>query len=297
MIYFLYRWFLAVYFSYWLSVSLTKYWDGGKALVTFNHWCSMLFVAYLVVAALSMAVTLIRMHAFGFRNNPEQTPFKKLHAQGRKSIKHDQSSDSSSDQETSKEDKDVVSGHTCAMISEDETTWYQKLQWILFTVGSESTFAGVVLYWILSPINVQQIWDPWNKFDVNMDFLNGLVALLDVWISGKPVRLLQFLYLQLYFSLYIGFIAVYCASVDGDHYGSSSIDELMENKRDPVIVSVAIVVLIAIYVPAVHFLFYVFCVFRCCFGLFGFGEQQTSALKGDFSWIPLKCVSSKDTWQ
>ncbi len=82
--------------------------------------------------------------------------------------------------------------------------WYQIIHWLFFTIGNELAFVILLLYWILLYRG-----GPVDGINANTHLVNGLVAVLDLWVSGVPVNLLHFIYLMIYGSIYVIFTGIY----------------------------------------------------------------------------------------
>ena len=76
-----------------------------------------------------------------------------------------------------------------------------------------------VLYWIILRDND----DPESGLSIHVHLLNGITAVLDLWITGFPVHIFHFVYTFLYASCYVAFTGVHYAtnstgSSEGDEY-------------------------------------------------------------------------------
>lgn len=74
--------------------------------------------------------------------------------------------------------------------SGNQLDWYQMVYWVLFTIGNELATCIMVLYFLLIYRG-----DEIDGVDANTHLTNGLLSLVDLWISGLPVNFLHFVYI------------------------------------------------------------------------------------------------------
>ena len=88
--------------------------------------------------------------------------------------------------------------------SENKVSWYQMVQWLLFIIGNEMAFIVVIYYWLF-------LYEggPIDAASINRHLLNGIVALIDLWVSGVPMKFIHFIYSVLYGAVYVAFTVVY----------------------------------------------------------------------------------------
>ena len=90
-------------------------------------------------------------------------------------------------------------------VKTDQTLWHQKILWILNSIAVVLAIGVSVLYWAL-------LYDPDTVDELNYEIdgglnlmthgINGLAALIDIFISGIPYRLLHFIYPVAFTSTY-----------------------------------------------------------------------------------------------
>ncbi len=91
--------------------------------------------------------------------------------------------------------------------SHNQLSWYQMLHWLLFTIGNEGAFLILVLYWSLI-FHGETI----SGVNANTHLINGILSVLDLWVTGLPVNLLHFVYLMIFATIYTTFAGVYYIS-------------------------------------------------------------------------------------
>ena len=130
----------------------------------------------------------------------------------------------------------------CCGVSTDESTWYQKIQWFLFLISTEAAVLVTILFWSLlydSSVGA-------DKVSVNVHLVNGIIALVDLWFSGTPVRLFHVIYTMLGGAIYIIFSGIYYAA------SAEAIYPVLDYGERPGTASVAAVLTVIIAVPIVH---------------------------------------------
>ena len=195
---------------------------GLNHLTYLNTWSFLTFNAYLTVAAVSTTTSYLSHYL-------------------------------SKKQENSKEDKlaprDGTPECTNCAISK-----CQIFHWALFTVGAESAFAVSILYWILLYQG-----GPVSSMTLHTHLINGLAAILDVWVSGIPVSILHATYLMLFGLVFTVFTGIYYIA------SGNIIYETILNYRESPGSSVALALfVIFLFLPVLHIsCFYMLYLVRC----------------------------------
>ena len=97
----------------------------------------------------------------------------------------------------------------CCGDSIDSTSWYHKVLWIMFTISTEIAVGITVLFWT---VLYNPDWDIGDN-DIAIHLLNGLLAYLDLWITGFPVRIYHFYLVTLFACVYSTFTGIHYASL------------------------------------------------------------------------------------
>ena len=169
---------LCLFFLSWLVVSGVKA-DGPVYLTYLTYWTFITYNSYLLVAALSSTTKYLTVHFL----SPNQA--------------YDFSRSS---------EYEIKKPSGCCGYADNKLSWYQSVHWLFFTLGNELPLGVLVLYWsLLSSAQRPSFTD----VSIVTHLVSGLVAVLDLWISGIPVNLLHFVYLMIYASVYVLFSGIY----------------------------------------------------------------------------------------
>lgn len=124
--------------------------------------------------------------------------------------------------------------------------WYHMIQGPLFVVGNEMSFLVVIYYWIILSDG-----DHVSFNDANVHIINGIIALVDLWVSGVPLRFLHVIYPIIYSTIYIVFTGIYY-SITG-----CNIYKAMDYREKPLKTSLLILATLLVIIPFIHvFVFY-----------------------------------------
>ena len=178
-IYLLYRIIVSFYFLVWLlAISINS--SSPKILIFLTQWSFIALNAYLISAAVTTSINFFLVYVRPKRKRVESPP----------------------------EEDDSHDGRQCCRHPGDQTTPCDKVTWVLFLLGVESAFMVTLLFWIL--IGNRAELSP--SVNAHVHVLNGVVALVEVWLTGIPVHLLHFVYPLLFASTYGAFTGVYYAA-------------------------------------------------------------------------------------
>lgn len=190
-IYLLYRTVVSFYFLVWLVTSNINL-NSPRILIYLTEWSFILLNAYLLVALIATAINFILVYIYPKRKEVTEN----------------------SELEESEHSK------SCGYHG-DRTTICDKLAWLLFLVATESAVAVVVLYWTFISGDVDS-GEQYSAINIHFHALNGIVAVLELWITGLPIHLLHFIYPTFFAAMYSAFTGVYYAvngtGSDGERY-------------------------------------------------------------------------------
>lgn len=161
-------------------------------MIYLTNWGFMMWVSYLISAAVGATINFIRALVCN----------DVLYFPRGYSPTHRQRTESDNEED---EDEDEQSTSNCCRKSPDSTNICDKLTWFLFLVGGEVAFMIPVLFWSFL-YNEDSATSP---LSINVHLVNGIVALMDLWVSGVPIFLLQFVYLQAFAWTYVAFTGIY----------------------------------------------------------------------------------------
>ena len=187
---------MAAYFLPWLIKSGFDAENGEtKYFIYLTNWSFLVWCGYLVVSALSATIKVIEVYCCKEKGTriPRNSP-------GCSMV--------------------LVEGDRpvgCCDRQNDATSWYQKIQWIMFYCGTEMAIAVTILYWTV----IYQGGEV-SGVDANTHLVNGIFALVDIAISGVPVRIFHAIYPLMITGTYSVFTGIYYAAngtnVQGERY-------------------------------------------------------------------------------
>ena len=150
----------------------------------------------------------------------------------------------------------------CCGVKNDRISWYEKVHWVLFFLGTEMAVIISLLFWAL-------FYDPQSKaellghFNVVLHLVNGVVAFVDLWVSGVPVRLYHVVYVIIVGSIYAIFTGFYYAAGGGNEFSNGTyIYPQLDYGKMPGEASALVLITVLIVGPVVHLFFYINYVLR-----------------------------------
>ena len=233
-IYLLYRAVVSYYFLVWLvSISINPHGSSPRILLFLTQWSFIFLNAYLFVALLTTVINFIGVYVYPRKKRVEEDSPEITDSDGHRSNK-------------------------CCRSPGDQATLCDKLTWFLFLVGAESAFVTVLLFWILigNSANIS------ITVNVHLHVLNGVVAILEVWVTGIPIHLLHFIYMVLLAGTYGVFTGIHygvnATGFDGERY----IYPVLDYESQPGMAAGTVIVCALVVCPLVHLLFYLQYLFR-----------------------------------
>lgn len=103
----------------------------------------------------------------------------------------------------------------CCGYEHNSITWYQMIHWLLFTLATDLAVGVMLLYWTLLYDSETSTVDGANA---NTHLVNGLIALVEIWVSGVPVNFVHFLYTIIFGVIYSIFTGIYYVISDNVIY-------------------------------------------------------------------------------
>ena len=134
--------------------------------------------------------------------------------------------------------------------------WYEYIQWVLFILGVELAVCITGLYWpLFSPIVKPSVLFEYSNFAAHL--INGIVGLVEVWVTRLPVRIYHFIYLLFLCSVYLVFTGVYFAAGGGNPFDNGTyIYPQLDYGTDPGSSAALALSAALVYVPFIHLFFY-----------------------------------------
>ena len=196
----------------------------SKFLQYYTNWGHVTFTLYLIWSALSVTIRYIHVH-FCSKEIPKLKNYPKS-------------------------SKPPVG---CCGLIIDSTTWYQKIHWLLFIIGSEVAVSITILYWPLF-YNPDYDYDYFGHINLVVHLFNGLLAYTDFWLTSVPIRLYHAVYLVAFGGIYSVFTGIHYAA---NSNRSEFIYPQIDYQANPGSASGFVVTIVLVFLPIVHVIFYV----------------------------------------
>ena len=230
-----YRWIISLYSLAWLVASGIDDSNGGpKYFIFLTNWAFILFNLYLLISAIAVTLQFVIHYTYDNKNLTHSNLY-----QRRNSLRG----------------KDRVIRMLFGADYTHEVVWYQKVQWLLITLGLEMAVGIPVLYWTV----VYRSSHDLNGVNLNTHLVNGIVALFDICFSGIIIRLLHLVYLLFVGAVYVIFTGIYYAAdgtnVQNEPYVYSAID--YGDNLGRALLYIFLIVLI--FLPLLHIFTYAVC--------------------------------------
>ena len=222
-IYLLYRWIALFFFLAYLIQSGLISSNNPLFFIYLTHWGLLVYTFHFLWSATFVTIRYFQVHVF----------CKKTYEVPR-------------EKETSYQLYDKPVG--CCGVREDSTFWYQKVQWLLFTVGNGTALAITVLFWSV----LYRPEDSIDHISLVVHAVNGVVALLDIWVSGVPVRILHVIYTIFFCGVYSAFTGIYFAAGGVNDDGDRFVYPALNYEKDPGTASAYVILSSLVLVPLLH---------------------------------------------
>ena len=131
--------------------------------------------------------------------------------------------------------------------SQDNTNCCDKLSWFLFLIGGEAAVIIAILFWTTE----YNFAGATSIMSIHLHLVNAIVALVDLWVSGVPVFLLHFVYIQIFGAVYVVFTGVYASA------NTTAIYPVLDYKSNPGLAVGLAVGMVVLGTVVVHMLFLV----------------------------------------
>lgn len=218
---------MSAYFFSWLVYSGVA--GGPRYFIFLTNWCYITWNVYLLVAALSATIKVISVYCCA--KYTDTTTASLL--------------------ETPKPYIDIDEPVGCCGREGDNTSWYQKVQWACYYVGVHMAAVVAVLYW-----GLLYRGGPVDGINANTHLVNSLIALVDILISGVPVRLLHFIYPVIFSIAYATFTGIYFAAGGTNPNGDPYIYGVIDYGSTPGPAAGYIIVIVVVVIPLIHLLLF-----------------------------------------
>ena len=231
-IYLVFRWTMAAYFFGWLIPSgLLEANGGAKYFIFLTNWSYLAWNVYLIVSAVSATVKVVLVYCYPSHAGHSATTTSLLEAP------------------KPYVDIDVPAG--CCGREGDAISWYHKIQWVLFYFGVHMAVVVSILYWALLYGG-----GPVDGVNANTHLVNCIIALVDVFFSGVPVRILHFIYPVLFGAVYAVFTGIYFAADGTNAMGDPYIYSVIDYESSPGSAAGWVLAVVLVIIPIIHLLLF-----------------------------------------
>ena len=225
MLYLIYRWVVALYFNGWQITSGVAQ-NSPEFFIYLTNWSFLVLNIHLLYAALSTTVDYCKAYLC-CRQHYNELNF-----------------------ERDADEFEIVKPKGCFNCEHNQLKWYHMIQWVLFTLGTQTAFTVVLLFWMLLYRGGTV-----TLYDGHFHLGNGIAGLIDLWVSGLPIRFLHFYMPQLFSAAYISFTGVYYAAGGTGYNGTSYIYPPLDYAENPGLAA-GLCIGVLLCLPVIHFLFY-----------------------------------------
>lgn len=232
---------LALLFLAWTILAGLAPENGGVLFFIFlTNWAYLVWVSYLIWSAISVTVTYFWVFCCYRKKYKEQLKEKEQNRCSRDVIFGSRSSSSG-----------------CCGIKEDKTFWYQKVHWVLHFMGIDVAIAIVILYWVaIYDPNDNRGYDYFGGVNLMTHLINGIVALVDIFVTAIPVNFLHFVYLIAFSGAYSAFSGFYFIANGTNVEGEPYIYSVIDYGETPGTAAALVVTVSLLYYPLIHIVVY-----------------------------------------
>ena len=145
----------------------------------------------------------------------------------------------------------------CCGIAGNKIYWHQRILWVLHAAAVHTSIYVVILFWGL-------LYDPdadfnyWSFVNLVTHLVTGVLAIIEIYLTAVPSRLLHFIYPFIFAGTYIVFSGIYYAgggtNVSGRRYIYSVLDYMNSPGSAAALGLVALFATIPLHV-LIYFLF------------------------------------------
>ena len=260
-----------LYFLAWLvvtGVDASTSGFGAKYLIYISYWAFLIWNIYLIVAAISTTAWFLCVYS-GFCKNED------CH-------------------ETAWELKNDLLDYQNSF-NQSGTWWFNKLHWVFFTLGTELAVGISILFWLFfyDPERTDYLFNP---IILHMHMINGISALVDLWIVGIPIRLLHVVYPIAFGTMYAAFTGLYYAFNGTDESGNHYIYPILDYASNPGVAAKLLVGCILGFLTVIHLLFFLMYVVRNCVTQHLYAASDKSRSRSPYS-TPVEEVECSERGQ
>ena len=249
MIYVIYHWVVCLYFGGYLLAGAV--FVGPRFLIFLTNWSALLLNVYFLYSAILVTVEYFKIYVCCRHH------YNDLHF------------------ERDADEFKIIKPNGCFSGEYNQLKWYHMIQWVLFNVANQAAVCVVLLYWSLL-FRGGEI----GLYDGHYHLGNGLISIVDVIVSGLPVRVLHFYMIQVYAIIYTLFTGIYYVAGEtgnnGTAYNNNIIYPVLNYNTNPGSAA-GLCIGVIILLPLLHFAFYALYVGRYWLVYLLYGRRRPHA--------------------
>ncbi|XP_078595515.1 protein rolling stone-like [Branchiostoma floridae x Branchiostoma japonicum] len=134
-------------------------------------------------------------------------------------------------------------------VATNSLTWYHKAHWILHSTSITMALLVTTLYWAFDKRELV-------PSSINEHITNSIIAVLDLFVSGTPVRIFHMVYPVAFAMAYAAFYVIYWAAGGTGKSGEVVLYKLWDFESDPKTAIAYMVLLVFVAIPFFHLLTY-----------------------------------------
>ena len=144
----------------------------------------------------------------------------------------------------------------CCGIGNNGTFWYQNVYWVLYSVTIPLTLFAVIGYWglVYDPVT-----EPITYANLNKHLINGILVVVDLFVTAIPIRVLHVIYPITYAGIWIIFSGIYYVAGGTDIYGNRYIYKVLNYEMNPASAAGLAILVLLVAIPVLYL---------CVFGLY-----------------------------
>ena len=246
----IYRWVIAGFFFGWLIAAGLYPLNGGpKFFIFLTNWGFLAFNAHLTWSAIVSTVDFFKEFVYCRQQYIDLGETRSLAYQ-----------------------RDVETPTGCCGRGYNRISWYHMIQWALFMIGTELAVVFTILYWPL-------LYDPdipISGVNFNTHGTQGIISVIELLITGVPIRFYHFYFTQIFASVYAVFTGIYFAAGGTNIRNKPYIYSILDYGNNPGSATGLVLGVILVFLPIVHFLFYLIYVARYWALYLIYGKRSSS---------------------
>ena len=169
--------------------------------------------------------------------------------------------------------RDLESSSGCCGRGYNRISWYHMIQWALFLIGTEVAVFLTILYWPL----LYRPDIPISGVNFNTHGTQGIISVIELLITGVPIRFYHFYFTQTFGAVYVIFSAIYFAAGGTNVRGRPYIYSVLDYGSDPGSSTGLVLGVVLAFLPVIHFLFYLIYVARYWILYLIYGKRWSSS--------------------